>query len=110
MITIETVIFNDIRTEKLNHKENMNPKRLKGFLDESEMNALEIKLNAVIEILDNKKKEYKYVIDYLTESKSGWLDLHKGYYGKSSNKLMDLHIEKAFVKSRKEIRKELKKQ
>ena len=59
MITIETVIFNDIRTEKLNHKENMNPKRLKGFLDESEMNALEIKLNAVIEILDNKKKEYK---------------------------------------------------
>ena len=49
----------------------MNPKRLKGFLDESEMNALEIKLNAVIEILDNKKKNIKYVIDYLTESKSG---------------------------------------
>ena len=34
------------------------------------MNALEIKLNAVIEILENKEKKINNVIDYLKESKS----------------------------------------
>ena len=73
------------------------------------MNELEIKLNAVIEMLENKKKNIKNVTDYLNESKSELLNLHKQYCGKSSKELMDLHIEKAFNKSLKEIRKKLKK-
>ena len=101
-------MFNDIRTEILNYKEKINPKRLKDFLDESEMNSLEIKLNAVIEILEDKEKYIKNVTEYLNESKYGLLDLHKRYYGKLSKELMDLHIEKVFNKSLKEKRKELK--
>ena len=72
------------------------------------MNALEIKLNAVIEILENKEKKINNVIDYLKESKSELIDLHGQYYGKSEYELMDLHIEKAFSKSLKEIKKGLK--
>ena len=108
VITNETTIFKKIKKEILNCKEKINPKRLKDFLDESEMNVLEIKLNAVIEILENRKQNIKNVIDYLNESKSGLLNLHNRYYGKLSKELMDLHIEKAFSKSLKEIRKELK--
>ena len=69
------------------------------------MNALEIKLNAVIEILENKEKKINNVIDYLKESKSELIDLHGRYNGKSEYELMDLHIEKVFSKSLREIRK-----
>ena len=69
------------------------------------MNALEIKLNAVIEILENKEKKINNVIDYLKESKSELIDLHRQYYGKSEYELMDLYIEKVFSKSLREIRK-----
>ena len=69
------------------------------------MNALEIKLNAVIEILENKEKKINNVIDYLKESKSELIDLHGGYNGKSEYELMDLYIEKVFSKSLREIRK-----
>ena len=69
------------------------------------MNALEIKLNAVIEILENKEKKINNVIDYLKESKSELIDLHRQYYGKSEYELMDLYIEKVFSKSLTEIRK-----
>ena len=96
VITNETAIFNNIRKEILNYREKLNPKRLKDVLDKSEMNALEIKLNAVIEILENKKN-IKNIIDYINESKSGLLNLHRRYYGKSSKELMDLHIEKALI-------------
>ena len=75
-------------------------------MDESEINALEIKLNAVIGILGNKEKNIKNLVDYL--NKSRLLDLHKRYYGKSSKELLDLYVKKAFNKSLKEIRKELK--
>ena len=63
------------------------------------MNALEIKLNAVIEILENKEKKINNVIDYLKESKSELIDLHGRYNGKSEYELMDLYIEKVFSKS-----------
>ena len=99
VITNETTIFNNIRKEILNYREKLNPKRLKDVLDKSEMNALEIKLNAVIEILENKKN-IKNIIDYINESKSGLLNLHRRYgfaYRESINK------------SLKEIRKEPKK-
>ena len=69
------------------------------------MNALEIKLNAVIEILENKEKKINNVIDYLKESKSELIDLHRQYNGKSEYELMDLYIEKVFSKSLREIRK-----
>ena len=69
------------------------------------MNALEIKLNAVIEILENKEKKINNVIDYLKESKSELIDLHGRYYGKSEYELMDLYIEKVFSKSLRAIRK-----
>ena len=69
------------------------------------MNALEIKLNAVIEILENKEKKINNVIDYLKESKSELIDLHGRYNGKSEYELMDLYIEKVFSKSLREIRK-----
>ena len=69
------------------------------------MNAIEIKLNAVIEILENKEKKINNVIDYLKESKSELIDLHGQYYGKSEYELMDLYIEKVFSKSLREIRK-----
>ena len=69
------------------------------------MNALEIKLNAVIEILENKEKKINNVIDYLKESKSELIDLHGQYNGKSEYELMDLYIEKVFSKSLREIRK-----
>ena len=69
------------------------------------MNALEIKLNAVIEILENKEKKINNVIDYLKESKSELIDLHGRYNGKSEYELMDLYIEKVFSKSLRAIRK-----
>ena len=69
------------------------------------MNALEIKLNAVIEILENKEKKINNLIDYLKESKSELIDLHGRYNGKSEYELMDLYIEKVFSKSLREIRK-----
>ena len=69
------------------------------------MKALEIKLNAVIEILENKEKKINNVIDYLKESKSELIDLHGRYNGKSEYELMDLYIEKVFSKSLREIRK-----
>ena len=69
------------------------------------MNALEIKLNAVIEILENKEKKINNVIDYLKESNSELIDLHGRYNGKSEYELMDLYIEKVFSKSLREIRK-----
>ena len=55
MITHGTIIFNDIRTDILNYKEKINPKKLKDLLDESEINGLEIKLNAIKEIFKNKE-------------------------------------------------------
>ena len=72
--TNETTIFNNIRKEILNYREKLNPKRLKDVLDKSEMNALEI-------ILENKKN-IKNIVDYINESKSGLLNLHRRYYGK----------------------------
>ena len=69
------------------------------------MNALEIKLNAVIEILENKEKKINNVIDYLKESKSELIYLNGRYNGKSEYELMDLYIEKVFSKSLREIRK-----
>ena len=49
--------------------------------------------------MDHLKKKSKFEL----------LDLRKLYYGKSGKELMNLHIEKAFGKSLKEIRKDLKK-
>ena len=43
------------------------------------MNTFEIKLNSVIEILKNKEKNMKNVIDYSKESKSELIDLHRQY-------------------------------
>ena len=49
-------------------------------------------------------------MDHLKKKKSKFelLDLRKQYYEKSGKELMNLYIEKAFDKSLKEIRKELK--
>ena len=107
MLTNEITIFNDIRTEILIIKEKINPERLKDFLDESEMNAVEIKLNAVIEILENQEKKIRNRIGYLKKSNSELLDLHRRCYKKSVKVLMYLHIHSVFNKSVKEIRKEL---
>lgn len=62
--------------------------RLKDFLHKFEMKALEIKLNVVVEILETKEKKINNVVDYLKESKSELIDLHRQYYGKSEYDLM----------------------
>ena len=48
MIGHEIKIFNHTRRKILNYKKKTNPERLKGFLDESEMNILRVKLNSFI--------------------------------------------------------------
>ena len=52
------------------------------------MKALEIKLNVVVEILETKEKKINNVVDYLKESKSELIDLHRQYYGKSEYDLV----------------------
>ena len=54
----------------------MRLERIKNNLDEFEMNALEIKLNAEVEILKNKEKKIRNTIDCLKKSKPELLDLH----------------------------------
>ena len=71
---------------------------------------MHIKKKIKIDILKNKEKRIKDTVDHLKKKKSKFelLDLRKQYYEKSGKELMNLHIEKAFDKSLKEIRKELK--
>ena len=49
--------------------------RIKNSLDEFEMNRLEIKINAEIEILKNEKKKIRNIIDCLKKSRPELLDL-----------------------------------
>ena len=49
--------------------------RIKNSLDEFEMNRLEIKINAEIEILKNEKKKIRNIIDCLNKSRPELLDL-----------------------------------
>ena len=49
--------------------------RIKNSLDELEMNRLEIKINAEIEILKNEKKKIRNIIDCLNKSRPELLDL-----------------------------------
>ena len=49
--------------------------RIKNSLDEFEMNRLEIKINAEIEILKNEKKKIINIIDCLNKSRPELLDL-----------------------------------
>ena len=67
------------------------------------MNALEIKLIAVIEILENKEEKIKKCKRLISNSEL--IDLHRQYYVNSEYELMDFYIEKAFNKSQKEMRK-----
>ena len=66
--------------------------RIKNSLDEFEMNRLEIKINAEIEILKNEKKKIRNIIDCLNKSRPELLDLSTNekedttdYFNKSEN-------------------------
>ena len=59
IIANETATLKDIRTEILIIRERINSEKLKDFLDAFEIKALEIKLNAAIEILENKENKIK---------------------------------------------------
>ena len=79
IIANETATLKDIRTEILIIRERINSEKLKDFLDAFEIKALEIKLNAAIEILENKENKIKNTIDHLKKSKSMLLNLHRQY-------------------------------
>ena len=52
------------------------PERIKNSLDEFEMNALEITINAEIEIFKNEEKTIRNIITSLKKSKPELLDVY----------------------------------
>ena len=65
MITDEMKNLDDIEMKTMMKERKIIIKRLWNDLDEFEMNELEIKINAQIEILKNEEKKIRNIIDCL---------------------------------------------
>ena len=84
------------------------PERIKNSLDEFEMNALEITINAEIEILKNEEKTIRNIITSLKKSKPELLDVYtkKATY---TNCFKKSEYEYKIYRSVKKLEKELEK-
>ena len=84
------------------------PERIKNSLDEFEMNALEITINAEIEILKNEEKTIRNIIISLKKSKPELLDVYtkKATY---TNCFKKSEYEYKIYRSVKKLEKELEK-
>ena len=84
------------------------PERIKNSLDEFEMNALEIIINAEIEILKNEEKTIRNIITSLKKSKPELLDVYtkKATY---TNCFKKSEYEYKIYRSVKKLEKELEK-
>ena len=84
------------------------PERIKNSLDEFEMNALEITINAEIEIFKNEEKTIRNIITSLKKSKPELLDVYtkKATY---TNCFKKSEYEYKIYRSVKKLEKELEK-
>ena len=84
------------------------PERIKNSLDEFEMNALEITINADIEIFKNEEKTIRNIITSLKKSKPELLDVYtkKATY---TNCFKKSEYEYKIYRSVKKLEKELEK-
>ena len=84
------------------------PERIKNSLDEFEMNALEITINAEIEIFKNEEKTIRNIITSLKKSMPELLDVYtkKATY---TNCFKKSEYEYKIYRSVKKLKKELEK-
>ena len=75
MIADEMKNLDNIKIKVIMQEGRIRLERIKNSLDEFEMNALQIKINAETEILINKEKKIRNIIDSIKKSKSELLDL-----------------------------------
>ena len=76
-------------------------------LDEFEMNALEIKINAEIEIIKNEEKKIRNIIDCLKKSKPELLDFYTNKKRDITNYFRKSKYKYKKYRSVKKIEKEL---
>ena len=75
MIADEMKNLDNIKMKVIMQEGRIRLERIKNSLDEFEINALQIKIKAETEILINKEKKIRNIIDSIKKSKSELLDL-----------------------------------
>ena len=100
--------LDEIEQNTMIQERKIRPERIKNSLDEFEMNALEITINAEIEIFKNEEKTIRNIITSLKKSKPELLDVYtkKATY---TNCFKKSEYEYKIYRSVKKLEKELEK-
>ena len=100
--------LDEIEQNTMIQERKIRPERIKNSLDEFEMNALEITINAEIEIFKNEEKTIRNIITSLKKSKPELLDVYtkKATY---TNCFKKSEYEYKIYRSVKNLEKELEK-
>ena len=108
MMQDEMKNLDEIEQKTMIQEKKIRPERIKNSLDEFEMNALEITINAEIEILKNEEKTIRNIITSLKKSKPELLDVYtkKATY---TNCFKKSEYEYKIYRSVKNLEKELEK-
>ena len=108
MMQDEMKNLDEIEQKTMIQEKKIRPERIKNSLDEFEMNALEITINAEIEILKNEEKTIRNIITSLKKSKPELLDVYtkKATY---RNCFKNSEYEYKIYRSVKKLEKELEK-
>ena len=108
MMQDEMKNLDEIEQKTMIQEKKIRPERIKNSLDEFEMNALEITINAEIEILKNEEKTIRNITTSLKKSKPEQLDVYtkKATY---TNCFKKSEYEYKIYRSVKKLEKELEK-